>query len=320
MLFSAKQLIRRSMVGRLTTNRQLSTKSLVKINLAQYIDSVKDTLKPPVANKLLFGDQLKVMIVGGPNQRRDFHVEMGEELFYQVKGGMDLDIVRHNKTERLHIAEGEMFLLPAGIPHSPQRYANSIGVVFERERYANEVDCLRWYTENGEVEYEEYFNCTDLGTQIKEVIERYQKLCSNGTLLPPKLDPLLDVSQLELLGDACANNIKPSWPLSGLMQQLTSGKKHIFDSEFKVQVFGGCEEAELHQTAADDLNIDYYLWQLNGTTSINDTMGNTLVELCKGDVSVVKSKDIGGLIKANVGNESYLLVVHNIPGIHSLLS
>jgi 3-hydroxyanthranilate 3,4-dioxygenase len=85
-------------------------------------------LKPPVSNKILFdGEQIKVMVVGGPNNRKDFHVEKGEELFYMLVGDMDLDIMENGERKRIHIAEGHFFLLPSCVPHSPQRYANTIG-------------------------------------------------------------------------------------------------------------------------------------------------------------------------------------------------
>ena len=36
-------------------------------------------VRPPLAgNKLLYGGQQKVMVVGGPNTREDYHIEIGE--------------------------------------------------------------------------------------------------------------------------------------------------------------------------------------------------------------------------------------------------
>ncbi|XP_030045364.1 3-hydroxyanthranilate 3,4-dioxygenase-like [Microcaecilia unicolor] len=83
------------------------------------------------------------MFVGGPNQRKDYHIEEGEELFFQVKGDICLKIIQHDKHRDIYIREGEMFLLPARIPHSPQRFADTVGLVFERERLKTETDGLR---------------------------------------------------------------------------------------------------------------------------------------------------------------------------------
>ena len=44
--------------------------------------------------------------------------------------------------------EGEIFLLPAQVPHSPKRSAGSIGLVFEAKRKANELDGLMWFCES----------------------------------------------------------------------------------------------------------------------------------------------------------------------------
>lgn len=181
------------------------------INLRQYIKQITPELKPPVANKLIFSGEIKVMVVGGPNSRSDYHVEMGEELFYQLKGRMELEIVMNNRRRCIPIEEGQMFLLPAGIPHSPQRFADSIGLVFERERYEGELDAMRWYlpTERYDdplrVQHEEFFHCTDLGTQIKEAIENYQQMLTGGGTDSPKSDTSLhspeDISALNNLTD-----------------------------------------------------------------------------------------------------------------------
>jgi 3-hydroxyanthranilate 3,4-dioxygenase len=92
--------------------------------------------------------QLIVMCVGGPNQREDYHMEEGEELFYQLKGDMCVKIVENGKHKDVVIKEGEFFILPAKIPHSPQRSANSIGLVVERRRLISEQDGVRWYIPN----------------------------------------------------------------------------------------------------------------------------------------------------------------------------
>ena len=88
---------------------------------------------------------------------------------------MDLNIIERNTPKTLKIREGEIFLLPGRIPHSPQRYANTIGLVFERRRRSYEEDSLLWFAQNTKstILYQEYFQCTDLGTQLKPIIERY---------------------------------------------------------------------------------------------------------------------------------------------------
>ena len=143
-------------------------------------EAVKHLLQPPVGNHLIFGreEQLKVMFVGGPNQRPDYHINEGEELFFQLKGPLDLKIVEHDKPRTVRIEQGQMFLLPARVPHSPQRHANSCGLVIERERLPTEWDALRWFVDDSgatdklEILYEDYFHCYDLGVQLKPAIEK----------------------------------------------------------------------------------------------------------------------------------------------------
>jgi len=95
--------------------------ALKVVPLGQWISEVKHLLQPPVGNKMLYGEgQLQSFIVGGPNTRRDFHIEEGEEYFFQIKGDMRLDIMEKGKLKKIPIKQGEVFLLPARIPHSPQ--------------------------------------------------------------------------------------------------------------------------------------------------------------------------------------------------------
>ncbi|KAL7987324.1 hypothetical protein Chor_006243 [Crotalus horridus] len=116
------------------------------VNVKKWVEENKDAFLPPVCNKLMHHRQLNIMFVGGPNQRKDYHIEEGEELFYQLQGDMCLKIIENGKHKDIHIKEGEMFLLPARIPHSPQRYANSVGLVVERRRLETETDGLRFFS------------------------------------------------------------------------------------------------------------------------------------------------------------------------------
>jgi|EP00161_Ancyromonas_sigmoides_P007767 3-hydroxyanthranilate 3,4-dioxygenase len=145
-------------------------------NLPNFLANHADELKPPVCNKVVCDGEFKVMIVGGPNQRKDYHINEGSEFFYQIKGDLLLKIVDGGEFRDVNIREGDMFLLPGNVPHSPNRFADTVGLVVERERRPEETDHLRWYCDVEScraVVYEESFHCTDLGTQLKPVIERY---------------------------------------------------------------------------------------------------------------------------------------------------
>ena len=148
---------------------------LMPINLKAFITENRELLKPPVGNKMVWQNaEFMIMVVGGPNQRKDFHIEDGEEFFYQVEGDITLRIIEDGKVREIPIHEGEMFLLPAGIPHSPQRPASTVGLVIERQRVEGEKDHLRWFCEKcGEVLHDNAFQLQDLGKQLKPIIENF---------------------------------------------------------------------------------------------------------------------------------------------------
>lgn len=108
---------------------------LPPINFPRWVEENQERLAPPVGNFCLFrSEDYTVMVVGGPNQRSDYHFQPTEEFFYQVKGGMILKIIEEGKFKDVPIEEGEMFMLPANTPHSPQRFENTVGLVVERTR------------------------------------------------------------------------------------------------------------------------------------------------------------------------------------------
>ena len=87
--------------------------------------------------------------VGGPNTRKDFHLEAGSEFFFQMRGNMQLPTVQRGAPKLVEIREGFCYLLPSRVPHSPQRpEADALGLVIERERQPHELDGLRWYTDD----------------------------------------------------------------------------------------------------------------------------------------------------------------------------
>jgi 3-hydroxyanthranilate 3,4-dioxygenase len=170
---------------------------LAAFNLKAWIDEHRHLLKPPVGNKVVWQDaEFQVMIVGGPNARKDYHIEEGEELFYQIEGDIVVKVIEDGKPRDVLIREGDIFLLPPHVPHSPQRGPNTVGMVIERMREEKEIDHLRWYCEScGEILRDATFHCKDLGTQLKPVIEGFMadvgaRTCKKcGTVMEPPAPP-----------------------------------------------------------------------------------------------------------------------------------
>ncbi len=148
---------------------------LPPINFAQWIEDNRALLKPPVGNKVIWKDEDFIcMVVGGPNRRTDYHYDEGPEFFYQVEGDMILKVMEDGEPRDITIREGEIFLLPPRVPHSPQRLPNTVGLVIERKRLAHEKDGLLWYCEKcSTLLYEEYFQLEDIETQFGKVFERF---------------------------------------------------------------------------------------------------------------------------------------------------
>jgi len=125
-----------------------SINNLKAFNFQQWIDEHRHLLKPPVGNKCIWDDgDMTVMVVGGPNQRTDFHDDPMEEFFYMLEGDMTLRIMEKSGEAPIDIPikEGEIFFLPAHVRHSPQRSANSIGLVVEPKRPPGYQDAFEWY-------------------------------------------------------------------------------------------------------------------------------------------------------------------------------
>ncbi|MBK7182390.1 MAG: 3-hydroxyanthranilate 3,4-dioxygenase [Bacteroidetes bacterium] len=145
------------------------------INFKKWIDDNRHLLKPPVSNKVVYEDtEFIVMVVGGPNSRKDYHYNESEEFFYQLEGDITVVIQEDDKAVPVQIKEGEIFLLPPRVPHSPGRGANTVGLVMERKRRADEKDGLLWFCEkcNNKL-YEKYFSLTNIMTQFQETFEYF---------------------------------------------------------------------------------------------------------------------------------------------------
>jgi 3-hydroxyanthranilate 3,4-dioxygenase len=149
--------------------------SLHAFNFREWIEANRALLKPPVGNKRVFRDgDFIIMVVGGPNARKDYHVDPGQEFFYQLEGDMVLKTMQDGRQVEVPIRAGEVLLIPPGLPHSPQRPANTVGLVIERARRAGELDGFQWYCERcGHRLYEEFFPLTDIEKQFPAVFDRF---------------------------------------------------------------------------------------------------------------------------------------------------
>lgn len=135
-------------------------------NLNQWIEENRDLLKPPVANKNIYkeSEDYIVMIVGGPNARKDYHYNETEELFYQLEGSIQVAIQVDGKKEVLTLNAGDMYLNPSKVPHSPMRTEGSIGLVIENKSgREGKKDGLQWYCDHcNEKLHEVYFELEDI--------------------------------------------------------------------------------------------------------------------------------------------------------------
>ncbi len=169
--------------------------SLTAFNLKAWIDANRDKLAPPVCNQQVFeDDDFIVMVVGGPNSRDDFHIDEGPEFFYQLEGEMRLKTIQDGKRVDIAIGEGEVLLLPPGVPHSPQRFADTVGLVVERKRLDHELDGFVWYCDecNNKL-YEEFLYIDDIVEQLPPIFERFygsleHRTCDACGAVKPKPD------------------------------------------------------------------------------------------------------------------------------------
>lgn len=168
------------------------SKLVQPINFKKWINDNRHLLKPPVGNKCVWkdGDYI-VMVVGGPNNRKDYHYNETPEFFYQVEGDMILKIIDGDgKMLDVEINEGDIYLLPPKIPHSPQRKENTVGLVIEYPRDKGVMDALEWYCENcGNQLYREEFALDNIETDMPKIFNAYYSdikkcTCNNcGTIM-----------------------------------------------------------------------------------------------------------------------------------------
>ncbi|WP_343488241.1 3-hydroxyanthranilate 3,4-dioxygenase [Allomuricauda sp. d1] len=163
-------------------------------NLNTWVEENRDTLKPPVGNKNLYkdaGDYI-VMVVAGPNARKDYHYNETEELFYQLEGNIEVHVQENGQKKTMKLGPGDMYLHPAKVPHSPVRHKGSIGLVVEVKRAEMNVDDgLLWFCDscNNKL-YEAYFTLHDIEKDFLKHFEHFYgskelRTCNKcGTVMP----------------------------------------------------------------------------------------------------------------------------------------
>lgn len=152
-----------------------AVKPLIAFGLWEWVAKHRHAFEPPVGNKVIWEDsQFTAMIVRGPNARRDFHVDPSDEIFFMLKGAMDLEFMQDGKRHHQTIREGELLLVPALVPHSPHRPADTWGLVVEVKRRPEQTESLRWFCERCDaLLHEMTMHVADIEQQLKAAIERF---------------------------------------------------------------------------------------------------------------------------------------------------
>ena len=236
---------------------------------------------------------------------------------------MVVKIVERNKFVDVPIKQGELFLLPGRIPHSPQRFKDTIGLVIEREREEKEIDCLRWYIpkqDNPEPLYEEFFHCFDLGVQLKPVILAYfaseQHKTGHplpGTIMESLKAPVQPNSEIDAPKPI---NIK-NWISDNLEHVLfsSSGFDYLSDiGEFKVTFFAGPNSSNIIHSHNE---VEAWIWQFEGecdvvtSTPASPSSFSQVISLSKGDCFLIQ-KGVQYQMK-RPDNSSYGFVIRMVP-------
>ncbi len=176
------------------------------VNLKAWVEENRHLLKPPVGNKCIWQDEnFIVMVVGGPNKRKDYHVNETGEFFYQIEGDILLGVIDPESKEPkdIIIREGEVFLLPPLVPHSPQRPRGTVGLVVEYTRQPGMIDKLQWYSDDThELVHEAEFTLENIHEDLKRIMadfwsnEDLRRCPSTGSIISPpeELEPLAPAS------------------------------------------------------------------------------------------------------------------------------
>ncbi|MCB1972533.1 MAG: 3-hydroxyanthranilate 3,4-dioxygenase [Geminicoccaceae bacterium] len=170
---------------------------LSAFNFQKWIDEHRHLLKPPVGNQTVWKESdMTIMVVGGPNRRTDYHDDPVEEFFYQLKGDMLLKLYDGKEFYDVPIREGEVFLLPPHVRHSPQRpQEGSIGLVIESPRPEGALDAIEWYCfECGHRVHRAEIDLESIVDDLPPIYEAFYadqkaRTCPNCTSIHPGKEP-----------------------------------------------------------------------------------------------------------------------------------
>jgi len=235
---------------------------LCVMNVDQWLKENEEKFKPPVCNSVMAKGFMNIMFVGGPNVRKDYHIEQGEELFYMIRGDMCLKIMEQGEPKDIHIKQGEVFVLPSRIPHSPQRMINTLGLVVERER-SDDWDCVRYFCEDGKsILWNKYFHLHSLVKDFPPVIKEYFQTEEYKTGIPKpgvtseedeekiKVDYHTTVDKPFALKQWVANNIG----------EINNGGKTLFEKgELKLTIYGSWNKDHMIESQHET-----WLWMQDG--------------------------------------------------------
>jgi len=150
---------------------------LSTFNLKRWVAENQSYFNPPFrTNKLLAHHKdFLVMVLRGPNTRLDFHIEPGDEFFYQVEGDMELHLKPEGERRQVvQIKEGEIFVCPGGLPHSPRRFDNTWGLVIERKRRLGEKEEFAWFCEKcDELVLSRIMDPDNIPAQVSQVYQEF---------------------------------------------------------------------------------------------------------------------------------------------------
>ncbi len=149
---------------------------LSPVHLKRWIEEHRDAFRPPVANKEVFPEsEFIYQIIRGPNARNDFHIDPGDEIFYQLTGDITVVCIDTDSRRReVRLREGEAMLCPAGTPHCPVRPPDTWGLVIERKRRPDELDRLAWFCERcGTQLHEASFSCANIEVELRDIIQGF---------------------------------------------------------------------------------------------------------------------------------------------------